>query len=141
MKFNRLKKSVLVWYRLHASLIRGFGLILVFALLGSILYVSDFEVQEKTFKAIQKSDLEECDNVRGQIVNGVDYGTVCRNNIAHRKALAEGNVAYCDLLDNVLMSKDACVKEVLAQKIAKEPSLGVCEDAQTEDQKEVCTAV
>lgn len=139
MKINRLKKSILVWYRLHTILIRSVFAIAVLALAASFWYVSDFEIQEKTFKAVQKNDLSACDSVEGRMVNGVDYGVVCRNNIARAKALTEGNSAYCDLLDNKLMSKDVCVKEVLAQKVVKEQSLTVCDGAKTEDQKEVCT--
>lgn len=68
-------------------------------------------------KIIQSGNFDECNAAEGLIMDGVDYSVVCRNNIASRLAMEKLDMAYCDELDDKLMSRDECRRQVISMKV------------------------
>lgn len=89
---------------------------------------SDQKIMEEASLAIRAGDLKSCDSL-DQIVDGVNYRTVCRNNIF--SDLAEKNLDFksCQELDNKLMMVEDCQRNVMALMIQKEKNLSVCDNA------------
>jgi hypothetical protein len=91
---------------------------------------------EETQTIIQSGDAAKCEAVNA-VSDGVNYETVCRNNIAWNTAQANLDIHACDGLDNKLMSVADCQRSVVGKLIAKDTSLAVC-DQFVSDIKNFC---
>jgi hypothetical protein len=87
---------------------------------------------------IQSGDAAKCASVNS-VVGGVNYETVCRNNIAWNAAQANLDISACNGLDNKLMSIADCQDSVVGKLVAKNKTLTVC-DQFAGDLKNVCVS-
>ena len=118
------------------KLILAIGLVIIFAL-GLILVLQPAELSPEEQQAlvaeiIKTGQIERCAEAKGFIVDGIDYQTVCRNNIAFNLALSRLDLSSCSLLDDKLMSIEDCQQQVLLTKLAQENDLAVCDQAPTQ---------
>ena len=74
--------------------------------------------QQNVKSIIQSGDPSQCASVN-VVADGVNYETVCKNNIAWNTAQANLDVAACNALDNKLMSIADCQSSVIAGLIVK----------------------
>lgn len=79
---------------------------------------------KKTASLIRAKDPAQCDLV-DKIVNGVNYKTVCRNNIYYNMAADNLDFSACEKL--VDMSIEDCQKRVMLLSLSTEQSLAVCD--------------
>jgi hypothetical protein len=83
------------------------------------------DIQQTTQSIIASGNAAQCSSVN-TVVGGVNYQTVCQNNIAWNTAQANLDVNACNGLDNKLMSIASCQNAVIVGLIDKEGSLSVC---------------
>lgn len=76
---------------------------------------------------MKSGDLASCDQFKGQVVNGADYGAVCRNNVYWNEAQKNLDFKACEGLDGTLMSVADCENAVMSGLISKEKTLSVCD--------------
>ena len=113
--------------------------ILIGFVIGKIFFrPSPAEVQEQTAEVIKQGDITKCDSFDGKVIEGVYYGTVCRNNVALNRALEQNDIASCKELDNVLMHSDDCEQQVIMKLIAESDNISVCENASSPEMKQFC---
>lgn len=85
--------------------------------------------QELVAKIVASGRLSRCAQVHGAIIDGIDYETVCRNNVSYQLALKTLDVSYCEKLDDIMVPREACAGSVLLRKVVQERNLSVCEAA------------
>jgi len=96
--------------------------------------------EQKVASLIRAGDFDACDKVSYKAADGIAYKTVCANNIALQKAVAELKYDWCAKLDDKLFSITDCKRQVMFQKLEKENTLSVCEGAPSRELKNQCTA-
>lgn len=101
--------------------------------------ITDEDVIEEAASIIKSGDYSKCDSV-SRDVDGINYRTVCRNNIFSKIALESLDFTACDKLDNVLKSISDCKKIVLNMLIKKEGALSACEKVPS-DMNSFCSDV
>jgi hypothetical protein len=84
------------------------------------------QLPQQTQSIIQSGDAAKCISLN-VITDGVNYETVCRNNIVWNAAQASLDIKACDGLDNKLMSIADCQSSVVAKLVAKDKNLTVCD--------------
>src|SRR3989344_5805404 len=52
---------------------------------------------------IDSGDINRCQKVEGTIIDGLDYYSVCRNNIIVKKIETEPDLSLCDYVDNNML--------------------------------------
>ncbi len=83
-------------------------------------------LETTTANIIKSGDASKCASVN-QMVDGVNYETVCKNNIAQNKAVANLDISACNDLDDKLMSVAGCQSEIIAMLAAKATSVSFCD--------------
>src|SRR3989344_3655298 len=96
--------------------------------------------QERVAAIIQEGDPARCAEARGFVIGGVDYETVCKNNIAQQKALSSFDLTACDNVDGVLVRSDICKMEAITAALKKNHSLGICQNITDKAMKNFCTS-
>ncbi len=96
------------------------------------------EKQAKVAELIKTGKLEECAKAKRIVIQGVDYETVCRNNVALNLALDRLDPSFCDKLDGNLLSIASCKNRVWAAKFANVKELAQCDEAPTGELKSTC---
>lgn len=99
----------------------------------------DQSVESRSAQAIKNNDIDAC-NQLDQVVDGVNYKTVCRNNIALNTALANGDVSQCKLVDGLLVSVADCEFQTIRAKALKKESIAICDEATVLKSREQCRA-
>lgn len=94
----------------------------------------DQETIEKTASFISAEDAAQCDQV-DRIVDGINYKTVCLDNIY--LSLSEKNLDYDVCAKLINGSVEDCQKRVMLLILSKEKTLGVC-DKVPEKLKQFC---
>lgn len=102
---------------------------------------ADQEKEQKVAGLIKTEDLARCAEVKGTVIGGADYETVCRNNIALSIAMKKLDKSYCQKLDDKLFKIGDCEQQVLFGKLAQQKSIIVCDEATTVEMKTSCVAV
>ncbi|MDI6821150.1 MAG: hypothetical protein QMD65_03170 [Patescibacteria group bacterium] len=87
---------------------------------------------------IKAGSFDACEKVNYKSADGTDYKIVCRNNVALNKAQEMLDISWCAKLDGQLISKTDCERQILAEKVAKEKNLSVCNIATNETIKQEC---
>jgi hypothetical protein len=83
-------------------------------------------LETTTANIIKSGDASKCASVN-QVADGVNYETVCKNNIAQNKAVANLDISACNNLDDKLMSIAGCQSEIIAMLAAKATSVSFCD--------------
>lgn len=99
------------------------------------------EQEQQVATIIKAGNLTSCDDVNYKSADGIDYETVCKNNIARDKALETLDPVWCKKLDNKLFQIADCEREVIFGKLAKEKNIAVCAVAFTPVLKTECENV
>src|SRR3989338_10878165 len=94
-----------------------FGVLVIFVVLKFFFQPSPTEVQEQTAEVIKQGDIAKCDSFDGKVIEGVDYGAVCRNNVSINLATQNLDPSYCDKLDETMMNINYCKRTVIQKKI------------------------
>ena len=94
--------------------------------------------QEAVAAIIKTGNLDKCSEARGLVISGVNYESVCRNNIASQMAFETLSVSYCRKLDDKLFSVQSCEEQVLANLAQKEGRVAVCNEARSETARVNC---
>lgn len=127
---NTIVRNTKVLYTLVALVAIG-GFVILWGIFGAgDIFAPERSVEQvvrdRSAQVIKDMDINACDQF-DQIVDGVNYRTVCRNNIYWNRAIAEGDFATCDQLDGVLMTAIDCQNQVLQKKIASGGQLAICD--------------
>lgn len=83
------------------------------------------QVQSTTQSAIIAGDTSQCGSVN-EIADGVNYETVCENNIAWNTAIKNLDINTCNGLDNKLMLISDCQNAVVEAVAEKSDSVSAC---------------
>ncbi len=103
---------------------------------------SDMPSQEKAVAdIIQKGNANDCAQAAGVNIEGTNYETVCKNNIALRQAQATLDLSKCDNLDGNLMSPDLCKQDIIYKKIVKDPNSALCDSLGSQGLHDFCYGV
>jgi hypothetical protein len=84
----------------------------------------DQKTMEETADLVKAKDPAKCDDV-DKIVNGINYKTVCLNNIYYNMSADNLDFSACEKL--VDMSVEDCQRRVMLLSISKEQNLAVCD--------------
>ncbi|MEK9175334.1 MAG: hypothetical protein AAB795_01950 [Patescibacteria group bacterium] len=103
-----------------------------------IFQPSSAEVQAKAAEVIKQGDIAKCDSFDGKVIEGVDYGAVCRNNISTNLATQNLDPSYCDKLDETMMSVLDCKRTVVQAKLQKTGDVTICNFWTDESMKANC---
>lgn len=94
--------------------------------------------EENTAQLIKAGNFEDCGKIDYKSAEGLDYETVCRNNIALRKSEESLDFAWCEKLDGKMFSIEDCQSRVLFLKLEKENDPEVCDSVQSPILKSDC---
>lgn len=94
-------------------------------------------VGDRAAAIIRGGDIRACDQL-DQVFDGVNYRTVCRNNIALNLAKEKGDVRYCNDIDNVLVSTADCERQVLYVVSIDRESIDACDAASIPEVRAQC---
>jgi hypothetical protein len=83
------------------------------------------QIESQAAAIIKSGDVSQCSSI-DRVVNGVNYETVCKNNIAWDKAQQDLDIAACNDLDGKLMSVADCQNSVIDGLVAKAKDFSVC---------------
>src|SRR3989338_5599179 len=104
--------------------------VILFALIVLVVYViqppEKLTTQELVARIVASGRISQCAQVHGVIIDGIDYETVCRNNIAYQRALKTLDPEYCKGLDDRLISIEQCEAGILLEKINAGAALETC---------------
>lgn len=89
-------------------------------------------------RIVASGDFEGCARIQYKTVDNVDYRIVCENNIALNKALATLDLLWCEKLDDYLVSKESCERQIMSQRMVREKDLRVCASISTKELKNEC---
>ncbi|OGF73836.1 hypothetical protein A3J56_00450 [Candidatus Giovannonibacteria bacterium RIFCSPHIGHO2_02_FULL_46_20] len=113
--------------------------ILIGFMIGKIFFrPSPAEVQEQTAEVIKQGDIAKCDSFDGKIIEGVDYGTVCRNNVSINLATQNLDPSYCDKLDETMMNINDCKRTVIQKKVQETKDVATCDLWSDQSERSAC---
>lgn len=141
-------KSAKVFYRANKSLILSSVFVLLLLGLGGFWYYQRtaparerariVRQQEMVAGIIATGDLDQCAKAQGIIIEGVDYETVCRNNIHLNQARTVLNVSTCDKLENNAYAKDLCKQQIIFQSIVQGRNKDICNNSLPDQLRAFC---
>jgi hypothetical protein len=92
-------------------------------------YLVGKEAKEEIVAAIiGKGDPEMCRLADRVMVDGIDEGVICRNNIAYELARSRRDLSACDRLDGKLITVEGCKREVILLKLRDKKDVTVCRE-------------
>lgn len=94
--------------------------------------------QQAVAATIAKGDLSACDAYANLVIDGANYRTVCRNNIAMNLAMQNLDPAYCQQLDGMLMNKLDCMEKVFNVIVGNASEISACNSFQQNALVERC---
>ncbi len=105
-----------------------FRIILILVLIGvfvgfAILRMGEdpkqraLRIQNEVAVVAQSNDFKKCEEFKGQMVNGLDYGIVCKNNAVMNAAITNLDVAICENIDPSLNTAEECRSQVEFKKM------------------------
>ncbi len=120
-------------FQFPAGAKKAFFVFLGVALMIAVLwYAVDYFHKEKSLpervaQIVAGGRIDDCEKIHGRI-DGVDYKTVCKNNVALKTALDNLDFGACGLLDGKLVTRESCEFEVLQKKISQKHSSTICDE-------------
>lgn len=93
----------------------------------------EVKLQEQIAPLIKAGDMKACESVSSDM-----YRKVCINNIALNKANETKNIEYCQYLDNELIERASCERQILMQKSIETENKAVCSETKDEKLKQEC---
>lgn len=84
----------------------------------------ELKLQEQIAPLIKAGDMAACDQVQNDM-----YKKVCINNIALNKAEETKDIAYCQHLDNELITRADCERQVVSILSLEREDISVCDTA------------
>ena len=94
---------------------------------------AELKLQEEISPLIKGGDMKACDSVTNDM-----YRKVCINNIALNKAEETKDISYCQYLDNELIERSSCERQILNQKAIEKEDKSVCSETKDEKLKQEC---
>lgn len=95
---------------------------------ASLTPEAELKLQEQIAPLIKNGDMKACDQIGNDM-----YRKVCINNIALNKAEETKDISYCQYLDNELIERSSCERQIINQKAIEKEDKTVC--AETKDEK------
>ena len=145
---KRFSKSARVFYRANKGLIISSIVVLILAGSVGLWYYQRtaparerariVRQQEMVAGIIAKGNIDQCAEARGIIIEGVDYETVCKNNIHIDRAYENNDLSACEKLDNNLIQVDLCKQRVIVQAIMSGTNKDICEANLSDPLKLLC---
>ncbi len=141
-------RSVKLFLTLDTPAKRGVAAALLIALLGGAYFLffykrelNNEEKKELVARIIQKGNIDACARAKEIVLDGVNYETVCRNNVAYQLAFKTLDPKYCKDLDNKLVSIEQCEAEILLKKINTGADIAVCSGASVQGAQTYCRGI
>ena len=100
---------------------------------ASLTSEQELKLQEQIAPLIKGGDMKACDSVQNDM-----YKKVCINNIALNKAEETKDIAYCQYLDNELIERSSCERQIMNQKAIEKEDKSVCSETKDEKLKQEC---
>lgn len=82
---------------------------------------AELKLQEQVSPLIKAGDMKACERVDNAM-----YRSVCVNNIALQKAEETGDISFCQYLDDELIPKETCERQVIFRKSVDEGNTNAC---------------
>ncbi|MDI6734439.1 MAG: hypothetical protein QMD50_03070 [Patescibacteria group bacterium] len=96
--------------------------------------------EQKVAEIVSTGNFNKCSEVKYIGIDGIDYKTVCQNNIALNKARQTLNISWCSKIDNILISKSECEQDVIQGMLLKDNKLSVCDIVSNNALKKDCVS-
>ncbi len=94
--------------------------------------------EQAVASTIQGGTLQDCDQYANTIIGGINYRTVCRNNVAMRMAMTKLDYTQCQNLDDKLVSISSCEQAVVREALAKNLDASYCASVGSDALKTYC---
>lgn len=94
---------------------------------------TELKLQEQVSPLIKAGDMKACDQVQNDM-----YKKVCINNIALQKAEETNDISYCRYLDDELITRESCERQVISQKSVEREDRNVCHETKNETLQKEC---
>lgn len=94
---------------------------------------TELKLQEQVAPLIKGGDMAACDQVQNDM-----YKKVCINNIALKKAEETGDISYCRYLDDELIPKETCERQVILKKSVTEGTATACAETTNASLRQEC---
>lgn len=121
------------------AILTALALVVVWLLFSSVEKTQPLTVEQELALQEQAEDIIETGNIEGceQIDNEM-YRSVCRNNIALGLAQKTLDIKECRNIDNSLVSRDECERQVVLKKSVEDEDISVCDQATSNSLKNEC---
>jgi len=93
----------------------------------------ELKLQEQTAEIIKTNNYNECDKIEDAM-----YKKVCINNIALKLAEETLDISHCQKLDNELVPRDDCERNVIASKSIKNDDISACLETKNQELQAQC---
>lgn len=146
---RRTIKEIQEWFKTY-----GFGggtliaFLAVLAIIYRLLFVSlppDLrklpppEQQKQIAEIIKGGDISQCERAKGVLINGANYKSVCKNNIAAELAVSRLDSSFCaQISDSTGLALRQCQEAVLLGQMRKEKDIEVCDRAVDQEMAKNC---
>lgn len=94
---------------------------------------TELKLQEQVSPLIKAGDMKACDQVQNDM-----YKKVCINNIALQKVEETKDISYCRYLDDELITRESCERQVILRKSMENEDKAACAEAMDESLKKEC---
>lgn len=101
---------------------------------NSVLDVAtELKLQEQVAPLITAGDMDACNQVQDDM-----YKKVCINNIALKKANDTKDISYCQYLDDKLITRESCERQITLQKSVEREDMSICSETKNETLQKQC---
>lgn len=87
----------------------------------------DSEIISDANNIIESNNITQCSQVNKNI-DGVNYKTVCENNIYFNQAISNLDISFCSKLDDKLFLINDCINQVIEAKIQQDQNILICDN-------------
>ena len=94
---------------------------------------AELKLQEQVSPLIKAGDMKACERVDNAM-----YRSVCVNNIALQKAEETGDISFCQYLDDELISRDSCERQILFPKSIEKEDKAICGETKNATLRKEC---
>lgn len=100
---------------------------------GDLKIADEIKWQEQTAAIVKTEDFDKC----GQLTDEL-YKIICVNNIALNLAKETQDVSYCQKLDDKLIRRGDCERQIVFNKALEKNDIKICEQITEKDKADIC---
>ncbi len=100
---------------------------------ATLATAEELKLQDEVETLIKAGDMNACSQIQNDM-----YKKVCINNIALNKARETNDISYCQYLDNQLIPRIDCERQILIPKSISEEDKTICSETKDVTLKQQC---